>query len=83
MGSTASLEPDSGVVLTCRMDFMSRSPDGFFSKLVCPVKPVGAGGCWVGVGEWDRNEVLWAKSLALTLTLLPQGQGLREFQGLG
>lgn len=22
MGSTASLEPDSGVVLTCRMDFM-------------------------------------------------------------
>ena len=35
--------------------------------------------------DWDQGvgQVLWAKSLALTLTLLPQGQGLREFQGLG
>ena len=27
VGSTTSLEPDSGVVLACRMDFMSGSPD--------------------------------------------------------
>ena len=35
-----------------------------------------------GWGEWDRNKILWAKSLALTLILLIQGQGLREFGGL-
>lgn len=35
--------------------------------------------------DWGQGvrQVLWAKSLALTLPLLPQGQGLREFQGLG
>lgn len=55
VGSTTSLEPDSGVVLTCRMDFMSRSPDDFFSELVRPAKPVGGGGCWIGIREWDRS----------------------------
>lgn len=36
-----------------------------------------------GWGEWDRNKILRAKSLALTLILLSQVQGLREFGGLG
>lgn len=34
---------------------MSRSPDGFFSELVCPAKPAGGGGCWIGVRECDRS----------------------------